>query len=283
MFRLRSYQIRSVEEYEAFLRERESAPATVEKYTRFVNRFITFLSNEGRVLDKASVLDFKATLIKEYAPATVNVGIAAINSYLMCCGAFELRAKRLRVQADEFRSATRNLTKGEYQKLVRAATKCSSERDALLVQAIGSTGVRVSEVQAITVEAAKEQVAVIANKGKVRRIWLPEELCRRITRFARKHRITSGPVFVSKTGKPLDRTRIWRVLKALAQRAGIDARKVFPHNLRHLFATVFYRKHNDIDSLSAVLGHTRVETTRLYLAADVARRKKQVSCLNLLT
>ncbi len=283
MFRLRSYQIRSVEEYEAFLRERELAPATVEKYTRFVNRFIAFLSNEGRVLDKASVLDFKATLIKEYAPATVNVGIAAINSYLMCCGAFELRAKRLRVQADEFRSATRNLTKGEYQKLVRAATKCGYERDALLVQAIGSTGVRVSEVQAITVEAAREQVAVIANKGKVRRVWLPEELCRRIARFARKHRITSGPVFVSKTGKPLDRTRIWRVLKALSQRAGVDAQKVFPHNLRHLFATVFYRKHNDIDSLSAVLGHTRVETTRLYLAADVARRKKQVSCLNLLT
>lgn len=283
MFKQMRHAIRPADEYAEFLRERESAPATIEKYMRFVNRFLKYLSEEGRSLDKAAVLDFKAALVEEYAPATVNVGIAAVNGYLMYCGAVELRAKRLRVQADEFRGVTREVTKGEYKRLVHTARVNGSERDALMVQAIASTGVRVSEVRALTVEAAEEQVAVIANKGKLRRIWLPEELCRRIKAFARKHHIKSGSVFVSRMGRPLDRTRIWRILKSLARHAGIEMQKVSPHSLRHLFATVFYKMHRDIDALSAVLGHSRVETTRLYLAMDVAQRKEQISCLNFLT
>lgn len=276
------YAAQPLDKYVALLKERELAPAAVEKYVRFVGRFLSGLSNEKRTLSKAAVLDFKAALIDECAPATVNCALAAVNGYLDFCGAACLRVKRLRIQEDEFRSIKRELSKDEYFRLVRTAKKIGHERDALLVQVMGSTGIRVSEVRAITVEAVKERVAEISNKGKVRRIWLPEELCQRLMRFTRKECIATGPVFVAKTGKPLDRTRIWRILKALAKRAGVDARKVFPHNLRHLFATVFYRVHRDINSLSAVLGHARVETTRIYLAVDVARRREQISCLKLL-
>lgn len=276
-----AHTLRPVSEWERFLHEREAAPATIEKYRRAVAAFVSGAGGEGAVVDKAAVIAYKSRIMAEHAPATVNAELAAVNGYLDFCGAADLKVRRLRIQAGEFRSSEREITRAEYLRLARAAQQRGRERDALLVQTIGATGIRVSEVGAITVEAAQKRVATVVNKGKVRRIWIPQKLCRSLLRHASRKKIKSGPIFLSRTGRPIDRTCVWRVLKGLARLAGVDEGKVFPHNLRHLFAVAFYEKNRDINSLSGVLGHSRIETTRIYLATNILQRRSQIERLGL--
>lgn len=269
-----------LERYRASLESNEAANATIEKYMRDVSRFLEFLRNHRMALAKQSVVAYKNDLAAHYAPASVNSMLAAINGFLVFAGHSELTVRRLKTQRTES-SATQELTKREYERLVKTARSTGDEEMSLAIQTICATGIRVSELSFVTVEAVQARHTTVRNKGKTRRVWLPEKLCRMLLKFARKKKRTHGPVFVTRTGRPIDRTRIWRKMKKLAKRAGVDAHKVFPHNLRHLFALTFYRCHRDIDALSDVLGHTRIETTRIYLRGSEQGRRKQVEHLNL--
>ena len=278
--------------WRAELREREAAPATVEKYVRVVSQFLEFVrggdagcggaGGGAPALVKTTVIAFKEQLRARYAPTTVNTMLAAVNGFLRSLGHSELCVRRLRVQALAARAPERELSEDEYRRLVRTALDAGDECMALALQTMGATGIRVSELSFVTAEAVRAGRVVVQNKGKVRQVWLPVELCRRLEGYASAQHVESGPVFVTRTGRPLDRTQVWRRMKRYGRAAGIDTRKVFPHNLRHLFALVFYRVNRDIDSLSHVLGHARLETTRIYLATDEEQRRRQVNRLNLL-
>ena len=271
-----------LERYRVHLVEREAAGATQEKYLRTVRQLLEFLEREGLELAKASLIAFKGELVERYAPATVNTMLAAVNGFARMLGRPELCVRRLRIQPVSARLPERELTEDEYKRLVRAALEAGDECMALAIQTICATGIRVSELRFVTAEAAREGCFTVRNKGKVRRVWMPEKLGARLRAYAARRRRQQGPVFVGRAGRPLDRTYIWRMMKRYARAAGIDEHKVFRHNLRHLFALAFYRANRDIDSLSHVLGHARLETTRIYLATDERERRQQVARLNLL-
>ncbi|OUP09190.1 tyrosine-type recombinase/integrase [Collinsella sp. An2] len=271
-----------VARWEQYLVHREAAPATVERYLREARYFAAFASERcvgsAAEIGREDVLAYKAKLLEERAPSGANTAIAAVNGFLAFVGHSELKLRRLRVQPMP-RCAVDGITKADYKKLVKAAHNKGDNVEALLVQTLCSTGIRVSELEAVTVDAVRVGYAVVRNKGRTRRVWFPERLCKLLTIHVFRQKIRSGPVFVTRSGNPIDRTRVWRILKELARLAGIEVRRVFPHALRHLFATTFQRVHRDLESLSVLLGHARLETTRLYLAEDEAERRRQVSCL----
>ena len=264
--------------WRAHLVGREAASATVEKYVREAKHLLDFLGEKNLGLDRESVLAYKADLVSRRAPAGANSAIAAVNGFVAWLGRPELRLRRLRVQPLP-RAATREVTREEYRRLTARASRL--DRDALVAQAICATGIRVSELRFLTVEALRVGSMVVENKGRARRVWLPGRLCRRLRAYALRAGVRSGPVFVTRSGRPLDRTRVWRALKGLAKQVGVDPTKVFPHALRHLFATTFQRRHGDLEALACVLGHARVETTRIYLAEDERERRRQVEVLGL--
>lgn len=268
----------AIEDWRRHLVRREAAPATVEKYVREARHLLCFLRERDIGLDRDSVLAYKANLVSRRAPAGANAAIAAVNGFLTWLGLPELRLARLKVQPMP-RAASRGLSCEDYRRLTARAARL--DRDALVAQALCSTGIRVSELRFLTVEALHAGSMVVNNKGKARRVWLPRRLCRRLLAFALRSGVHRGPVFVTRSGRALDRTRVWRILKGLARRVGVDCSRVFPHALRHLFAATFQRRHGDIEALAHVLGHARVETTRIYLAEDELERRRQVECLGL--
>ena len=269
---------RAIERWRKHLVEREAAPATVEKYVREAGHLVDFLVEKDLGLDRDSVLAYKADLVTRRAPAGANAAIAAINGFLAWLGRPELRLARLRVQPMP-RAASHRVSREEYRRLTSRAARL--DRDALVAQAMCATGIRVSELRFLTVEALRVGSMVVDNKGRARRVWLPRGLCRRLLTFVLRAGVRRGPVFVTRSGRALDRTRVWRILKGLARRTDVDPAKVFPHALRHLFACTFQRRHGDIEALACVLGHARVETTRVYLAEDECERRRQVECLGL--
>lgn len=268
----------AVEGWRRYLVGREAAPATVERYVREARHLLRFLRERNANLDRDSVLAYKADLVSRRAPAGVNAAIAAVNGFLTWLGRPELRLARLKVQPIP-RAASRGISSEEYRRLTARAARL--DRDALVAQALCATGIRVSELRFLTVEALRAGFMVVDNKGRARRVWIPRGLCRRLLAFTKRSGVRQGPVFATRGGRALDRTRVWRILKRLARRAGVDCSKVFPHALRHLFATTFQRRHRDIEALACVLGHARVETTRIYLAEDERERRRQVERLGL--
>lgn len=268
----------AIEGWRKHLVGREAAPATVEKYAREARHLLCFLRVRDIGLDRDSVLAYKADLVSRRAPAGANAAIAAVNGFLTWLGLPELRLARLKVQPMP-RAASRGVSREDYRRLTAHATRL--DRDALVAQALCSTGIRVSELRFLTVEALHAGSMVVDNKGRARRVWLPRGLCRRLLAFALRAGVRRGPVFVTRSGRALDRIRVWRILKGLARRVGVDCSRVFPHALRHLFATTFQRRHGDIEALAHILGHARVETTRIYLAEDELERRRQVECLGL--
>ena len=247
-----------------FLREDERSAATVEKYLREVRLFAVFL--DGREVTKAAVAQWKATLLAEnYNPTTVNGKLSAIDRFLSFMGWEDCRVKHLRLQRRLFRESNRELTKTEYERLLAAAVECGKERLSLLMETICATGIRVSEVRYITVETANAGKAEISLKGKIRTILIPRKLCRKLIKYARKNKIASGELFLTRSGRPLSRKQIWAEMKAICEKAGVEPGKVFPHNLRHLFARTFYKVCRDVARLADVLGHSSIETTRIYL------------------
>ena len=215
------------------------------------------------------------------SPATVNSKISAVNGLLSFLGWRECRVKFLRIQRRLFREKRRELTRQEYERLVETAQGLGRKRLALLLETICSTGIRVSEVRYITVEAAQAGQAVVCLKGKIRIILLSRKLCRKLLKYAWKTKTASGEIFLTRSGSGLSRKQIWQEMKSLCVRAGVEPSKVFPHNLRHLFAVIFYRASRDLVKLADTLGHSSVETTRIYLLSSAAEHAKCLERLRL--
>lgn len=269
-----------IEEYRTKLLEEERSAGTVSKYMRDIQTFFAFLPDD-RLVNKEVVIAYKKYLSENYKGSSANSMLVALNGLLGFVGWNDCKVKLLRIQRQNFRSSDRELTKEEYQRLLRAAKSCSNERLYLLMQAICSTGIRVSEHRFITVQSLKDGVIHVSNKGKERVVFIPGKLIKPLQDYCRRHGISSGPVFVTRSGRPLDRSNIWSAMKKLGQDAGVDARKIYPHNLRHLFAITYYQLERDIIHLADVLGHSSVETTRIYTATSTREQQRVLSRLGL--
>lgn len=260
----------------------EKSPATIEKYLRDAADFTAWL--DGRAASKAAAGAWKAALLEaKLAPATINVKLAAVNRFLVFLGWPAFRVKPLRIQRRLFRDDSRELTRPEYLRLLETARTQGRERLALLLETICGTGIRVSEVRYVTVEAVYRGRAEISLKGKIRTILLPGKLCRKLLKYARKQKIASGEIFLTRNEKGISRRQIWAEMKALCDKAGVAPSKVFPHNLRHLFATTFYKACKDIARLADVLGHSSIETTRIYLVTSGTEHARQLNRLGLVS
>ena len=265
-----------------YLRTEERSEGTIEKYLRDVRKFFCWLADKS--LEKAQVSAWRAQLLSDgYAPETVNSMIVALNRFLNFIGRSDCRVHTLRIQRKLFRRQERELTRAEYERMVQTAERKGQQRLALLLEAIAATGIRVSEVKYLTVEAARAGRAEIALKGKIRVILLPNKLCRKLLKYAKKQKTVSGEIFLTRNGKSLSRRQIWSEMKHLCKFAGVEASKVFPHNLRHLFATVFYQACKDIAKLADVLGHSSIETTRIYLVTSGTEHARQLAHLRLIS
>lgn len=266
--------------YGSWLRQEERAAGTLEKYLRDVSAFARWLA--GGPVTKEAAAAWKACLLEQqYAPATVNSMLAALNGFFRFAGWDECRVKFLKVQRQVFRDPRRELTRAEYQRLLDTAEARGRHRLTLLLETIGGTGIRVSEVRSITVEAARLGRADIRLKGKIRTILIPGKLCRKLLKYAKKQKIASGEIFLTKSGRGVSRRQVWAEMKGLCEAAGVEPSKVFPHNLRHLFATAFYRACKDIVKLADVLGHSSIETTRIYLMTSGIEHAKYLDGLGL--
>lgn len=267
-------------EFKEYLVNEEKAYATIEKYIHDISVFMTWLS--GADVTKATVLRYKQELIEKYAPASVNSILSSLNSFFDFNEWYELKVKTLKIQKQIFASKDKVLTKTEYDRLLAAAKSKGNEKLYLLMQTICSTGIRVSELRYITTYAVKSGQAVINCKGKMRIVILPNKLCKMLKAYTQKNKIKNGPVFITKTGKPLDRSNIWKLLKGLCEIAGVSREKVFPHNLRHLFARTYYSLQKDIVRLADILGHSNVNTTRIYTMENSEVHRRQIQKLGLL-
>ena len=264
------------------LKTEERAGGTIEKYLRDVRAFAAWL--DGRPVTKETAAAWKEHLVAEhYAPVTVNSMLAAVNALFRFLGWEDCRVKFLKVQRRLFRAQERELSRVEYDRLLETARALGRERLALLMETICAAGIRVSEVKYITVEAARQGRAEISLKGKIRTILLPGKLCRKLAKYAQKQKIASGEIFLTGSGKSLSRKQIWAEMKRLCQSAGVAPTKVFPHNLRHLFARTFYKACRDVAKLADVLGHSSIETTRVYLISTGAEHQRQLERLGLVS
>ena len=269
-----------IEKFKNHLVNEEKSEATLEKYIRDISAFLVWLC--GQAVNKAVVLAYKNFLTENYKPASVNSMLSSINAFFTYNEWCDCRVKSLKIQKQVFASRDKELTKEEYDKLLDAARSKKNERLYLLMQTICSTGIRVSELKFITVAAVSSGVAEIRCKGKFRQVFLPKKLCKILTDYIRERKIKSGAVFISKNGKPLDRSNIWADMKKLCEIAGVSKDKVFPHNLRHLFARTYYSLQKDIVRLADILGHSSVNTTRIYTMEIGDVHRKQIERLGLL-
>lgn len=251
-----------VKRFQMYLYEEERSENTIQKYMRDIRFFSEWL--QGREIDKTVVIEYKKELCRRYAVKSVNSILSSINAFFVFMNWHDLKIKTLKIQRRIFADKSKELTKAEYERLLTAAKNKKNERLYYLMQTIASTGLRVSEVKYVTCEAVRQGQAVINCKGKIRQIFLPQKLCKMLKVYIKTQNITRGAVFISKKGKPLDRSNIWKMLKDLCESANVDNTKVFPHNFRHLFARTFYSLQKDIVRLADILGHSSIETTRIY-------------------
>lgn len=256
--------IQLIEKYLTYLMEEEKSVATLKKYRHDLNELHNYL--QGMLLTKSILIEWKNHLIEKYTPSTVNSMLIAVNGYLRFFSWHDISMKLLKIQKPLFSDENKELTREEYARLVMTASKRSNARLSLILQTICATGIRVSELKFITIEAVQTGRTEISNKGKCRVIFLPQQLRKLLRKYAQKHGKISGPVFTTRTGKPLDRSNIWRDMKALCTEAKVAPEKVFPHNLRHLFARTFYSLEHDLSRLADILGHSSIVTTRIYTA-----------------
>ena len=259
----------------------EHSAGTISKYRRDLTAFARWL--DGRAVTKESATAWKACLLnRDYAPRTINSMLAALNSFFRFMD-WNIKVRFLKVQRQIFRDSARELTKEEYDRLLAAAQESDQERLALIMETLCATGIRVSELRYITVEAAKAGRATITLKGKIRTILLPAKLCRKLVKYAKKQKTAAGEIFLTSSGRGISRRQVWFELKRLCRAAGVEPTKVFPHNLRHLFATTFYRASRDIVRLADMLGHSSIDTTRIYLMVSGAEQQRQLDRLGLVS
>ena len=249
--------------FRGILIEEEKSKATIDKYMRDIASFYEYLPNE-KVVTKEQVILYKEYLSQKYKPTSSNSMLVALNRFLEFIGIPECKVKLNKIQRKIFGDETKEITKEEYERLLLAAKSKHNERLFVLLQTICSTGIRVSEHQYITVEALKCCKVSVNNKKKIREIYISKELKKLLMDYCRRNNIKSGPIFITRNGNPFDRSNIWSDMKALCKEAGIDSQKVFPHNLRHLFAITYYQITKDLDTLASLLGHSSIDTTRIY-------------------
>ena len=271
---------REFDQFEDYLRHDEREESTIEAYLRSLTRFAEWA--DGRAVTKELAMEWKAALAEAgYRPISVNAMLAAVNKFFTCMGREDCKVKYLKLQRQMFRKSEKDLSKEEYQRLVQAAHEKGDLRMELILETICATGIRVGELKYITVEAVRAGVAEIALKGKIRTILLPHRLCRKLQKYAKQQKIASGKLFLTQDGLPVSRQSIWTRMKALCEAAGVERSKVFPHNLRSLFARSFYGSCHDVVRLADVLGHSSIETTRIYLMSTGKEYLRQLDKLGL--
>ena len=267
-------------DYERQLRAEEKSDVTVEKYLRDVRAFLMYCG--GAAWEKSVIIAYKQKLLGDgYAVSSINSMLASVNSFFSFIGREDLRVKSIKTQRQIFCPEEKEISRTEYERLC-AAARGRSERLYLLLQTICGTGIRVSEVAFITVEAARRGEATVSCKGKTRSVFLVRRLQKKLLDYAKQQRICSGPIFVTRSGNPLGRTAIWREMKSLCAEAGVSPQKVFPHNLRHLFARIFYAIEKDIAKLADILGHSSINTTRIYIISTGTEHRRRMEHMKLI-
>ena len=271
---------KEIEKFRNYLREEEKSENTMEKYIRDVTAFSAFCDG---TITKDTVIAYKQNLIDSgYAVRSINSMLASINSLFSFLGWYELRVKSLKVQQQVFCPEEKEMTKAEYERLCRTAARKQNERLCLILQTICGTGIRVSELQFITVEAVRKGEATVSLKGKTRSIFIVRDLQKKLLRYISEQHIMTGAIFITRTGKPMSRTNIWREMKSLCIEAEVNPEKVFPHNLRHLFARVFYGIEKDIAKLADILGHSSINTTRIYIISTGTEHRQRMERMRLI-
>ena len=271
---------REFDQFEDYLRHDEREESTIEAYLRSLTRFAEWA--DGRAVTKELAMEWKTALSESgYRPISVNAMLAAVNKFFTCMGREDCKVKYLKLQRQMFRKSEKDLSKEEYQRLVQAAHEKGDLRMELILETICATGIRVGELKYITLEAVRAGVAEIALKGKIRTILLPRRLCRKLQKYAKQQKIASGKIFLTQDGLPVSRQSIWTRMKALCEAAGVERSKAFPHNLRSLFARSFYGSCHDVVRLADVLGHSSIETTRIYLMSTGKEYLRQLDKLGL--
>ncbi len=271
----------TIRRFEQALQEDEKSKATIEKYGSALRKLMQWM--DGREVSRGLLIEYRDFLRTDHAVSSVNGTISAINSYLETAEMPECKLKLMKIQRKIFRSQEKEMTREEYFQLIKTAEQQGRTRLALIMETICSTGIRVSEVKDITVEAAAQGYAEVTLKGKTRSILLPGKLSRKLLKYARKQKIVSGAIFLTRNGTPISRKQIWAEMKSLCEAAGINAAKVYPHNLRHLFARCFYRETHDVVKLADMLGHSSVETTRIYLISTGVEHARILDHLKLVS
>ena len=269
----------SIETFETYLYERENAPATIRKYVTDIRTFCRYLG-EDHLISKKRLLAYKQWLLDQgYTVNSANSMLAALNQYLDFAGLGALKVRRFKVQKSLFLREEKELTVEEYHRLLGAAKRDGNQQLALCMETIAATGIRISELSAFTVEAVRRNHILLANKGKYRRIFLPRELRKKLLHYAGARELIRGPIFVTRTGRPKTRGNIWREMKALKEKAGVDGEKIVPHNLRHLFARMYYEMTRDLAGLGDLLGHSSLNVTRIYTANTGKTYQRQLDRL----
>lgn len=272
---------RSITQFKKNLRDEEKSDATIDKYLRDVMTFCD--GYKGKPMTKDMVIDYKEKLMKTgYAVRSVNSMLASINSFMTFLGWDDLKVKNYKIQQQVYCPEEKELTKSDYFKLCDCAMINNNERLSLIIQTICATGIRISELQFITVEAVNNGETIVNCKGKIRTIFIVKPLQRKLLKYITKQKINSGPVFITSGGKPISRTNVWRDMKKICGEAKVDSQKVFPHNLRHLFARTFYDIDKDIAKLADILGHSSINTTRIYIASSGSEHKKYMENMKLI-
>ena len=270
-----------IADYCAALTAEEYAKGTIEKYRRDLCALADWLND--RPATRENLTEWKSDLMaKNYAPCTINSMLAAANGFFRHMG-WGIKLKFLRIQRQLYRDGARELSRAEYERLLAAAREGGKVRLALIMETLCAAGIRISELRYITIEAAKARRATIALKGKIRTILLSKKLCEKLLRYARKCGITTGEIFRTKSGRGISRRQVWQELKNLCEKAGVAASKVFPHNFRRLFAVTYYKASKDIARLADVLGHSSIETTRIYLMISEKEQARQLERLGLVS
>ena len=265
--------------FKEYLIKNEKSPATVEKYTRDAAMFIEWL-RDGE-MTKTAALMYKERLKEEYAPSSVNTVIAALNSFFEFMERADMKLKAVKVQKQMFVKSERELNKRDYERLLDTARRYNKHRLSAILQTLFATGLRISELRYMTVEALNERTVTISCKGKVREICISDKLRRLLKEYAKRRGITSGSIFITRNGNPIDRSNLSKELKKLAALASVAAKKVFPHNFRHLFARVYYKHQRDISALSSLLGHSSINTTRIYIMESYETLCRQLNRMQL--
>lgn len=278
--KIRNINTELIAKFKEYLILEEKSDATIEKYVRDVTAFAEFLSNKE--ISKDAVIKYKGKLLEQYKVRTVNSVLASLNCFFNYLGLYDLKVKSVKLQKEIYCSEEKELSKAEYERLCKTAQKNKNERLNLVLQTICCTGIRVSELEFITVEAVKNGTAIVQCKNKTRRVFIVRKLQQKLLAYAKRHNIKSGMIFITRTGKALNRTNIWREMKGICEKAGVNPKKVFPHNLRHLFARVFYGIEKDIAKLADILGHSSINTTRIYIISTGTEHRRRMENMRLI-